>query len=358
MKKRLLSLLAAAAVAAALSGCQAADTGQEVQTRELAETVVSETSQVPETIAAVNTDNVNIIVDRENENLYYFFKDGETIDLSAIDNLDGIKSIKIMPLESDYIFDKIIDIEKGKNTDEINEIFISGGILNDVSFLKSFENLERISFNSCSIKNASAVGEMASVISFSATDCKIDNIDFLNNMGKLETIYFESTPVGCVPDLALDEKEDFYSISLYFINCGEIDISGLVGLEDYNGLIYKIDLSKSIVKDFSPLASVYINELDLSNTYGSDFNTMKELNVGTIWLEGNKIDDIGFLEDNTVHTLFLNDNNIIDWTPLLNVEGLAWCWTFDNPIIMPDNKEQFVNKGIQIADSNRYAYSN
>lgn len=141
---------------------------------------------------------------------------------------------------------------------------------------------------------------------------------------------------------------------------GEYDYNGkgLVGLEDYNGLIYKIDLSKSIVKDFSPLASVYINELDLSNTYGSDFNTMKELNVGTIWLEGNKIDDIGFLEDNTVHTLFLNDNNIIDWTPLLNVEGLAWCWTFDNPIIMPDNKEQFVNKGIQIADSNRYAYSN
>ena len=186
--------------------------------------------------------------------------------------------------------------------------------------------------------------------------CKIDNIDFLSSMSKLETICFENTPIEYIPNLVLDEKDDFHSISLYFVNCGEIDICGLSGLADYKGLIYKIDLSESIVKDFSPLSLIYVDKFDLSNTYGSNYSTMKGLKAGTVWLEGNKIYDIGFLEGNTVNTLFLNDNNIADWSPLLNVEELVWCWTFNNPIIMPDNKEQFANKGIQIADSNQYAY--
>ena len=355
MKNRILSLLAVTVVAASLSGCQ-----DDVKQITNASDNQSEASAALENENTVDIekaeDTANIIVDREAGILYYFFKDGETVDLSAIGNLNGIKCIKIMPLENDYRFEKIIDIEKEQNAEEITEIFISGGILKDASFLNSFENLQNISFDLCSIENMSAVGEFAGIASIAATDCKIDNIDFLSNMSRLETIYFENTPVEYIPNLALDEKEDFYSISLYFVNCGEIDISGLIGLKDYKGLISKVDLSQSIVKDFSPLASVYVNELDLAGTRGSDYSTMKGLNAGTIWLEENKIDDIGFLEGNTINTLFLNDNNITDWSPLLNVEELAWCWTFDNPVIMPDNKEEFDSKDIQIADSNQYAY--
>ena len=41
----------------------------------------------------------------------HFFKDGETIDLSLIENFNNINCIKIMPLENDYHFEKIINIK-------------------------------------------------------------------------------------------------------------------------------------------------------------------------------------------------------------------------------------------------------
>ncbi|MDE6596347.1 MAG: hypothetical protein K2K44_10110, partial [Oscillospiraceae bacterium] len=94
----------------------------------------------------------------------------------------------------------------------------------------------------------------------------------------------------------------------------------------------------------------------LSNTWGSNYSTLNGLNVRAMFLDENEIDNIEFLIGNEVHTLLLNDNNIYDWSPLLSVDGLRWCWTFNNPIIMPDYKEAFEEKEIVLADSTDYAY--
>lgn len=358
MKKILCTI----SILAMLSGCKQS-------TEQITETTVSETT-AEITTAKVTTETTtetssetasmtkdNIIFDEDNGTLYYFFKDGETVDLSSIEGINNVTKIKIEPLEKDYKFENIIYSNSDTNFDGIEDLYVSRGFFNDVSFLKAFGNLQYIYFNSCKLKDTSAIGEITSIITISAEDCTIDNLDFLSKI-KVRNIYFENTPVEKIPYLTLAEREDTVDYhSICFNNCGEIDISGLAGLENLlYGSIYEIDLSGSIVKDFSPLAELPIHRLNLSNTYGSDYETLNGISADEIWLDNCNLSDISFLSYNKVGTLSLSNNNIYDWSPLLDVERLLWCWTFDNPVIMPENIEDFENKEIKIADSNKYAY--
>ena len=84
--------------------------------------------------------------------------------------------------------------------------------------------------------------------------------------------------------------------------------------------------------------------------------TINQLKLGTLWLDNCNLSDISFLSHNNVGTLSLSNNNIYDWSPLLDIEGLFWCWTFDNPIIIPENIKEFEEKEIFLADSKDYAY--
>lgn len=354
--------LCAIAILAILTGCSqnteqfsettAAETTAEITTAKITTETTMET--YAET-ASMTKDN--IIFDEDNEIVYYFFKDGETVDLSSIEDINNVTRIKIEPLEKDYRFENIIYSNSDTNFDEIECLYVSRGNLNDVSFLKSFRNLQYIDFTSCKLKDTSAIGEITNITNISVKDCTIDSLDFLSKI-KFKDIYFENTPVEKIPYLTLAEREDTVDYhSICFKNCGEVDISGLVGLENLlYGTIYEINLSGSIVNDFSPLAELPINRLNLSNTYGSDYETLNGISAGEIWLDNCNLSDISFLSHNKVGTLSLSNNNIYDWSPLLDVERLLWCWTFDNPVIMPENIEDFENKEIKIADSNQYAY--
>lgn len=358
--------LCAIAILAILTGCSqnteqfsettAAETTAEITTAKITTETTMET--YAET-ASMTKDN--IIFDEDNEIVYYFFKDGETVDLSSIEDINNVTKIKIAPLEKDYKFENIICSNSDTNFDEIECLYISRGIFNDVSFLKAFGNLQYINFNSCKLKDTSAIGEITSIAAISAKDCTIDNIDFLSKMSNLKVIDFENTPVEKIPNLKILADPDATYVydndcHVYFKNCGTIDISGLSELENFGMSVYRIDLSGSIIEDFSPLAELHIHELNLSSTDGSDYNTLKGVTASTIWLDNCNLSDISFLSHNKVGTLSLSNNNIYDWSPLLDVERLLWCWTFDNPVIMPENIEDFENKEIKIADSNQYAY--
>lgn len=231
----------------------------------------------------------------------------------------------------------------------------------DFSTIEIPDNILRIELESCILKNGSNIGSFKSLQGFSAHNCEIDDISFLSDLPNLRAIDFENTPVERIPNLKILADPDATNVydnscDIYFKNCGNLDISGLSELENFGVEVYRIDLSGSIIDDFSPLAGMKIVELKLSNTCGSNYSTLNGLNVRAMFLDENEIENIDFLIGNEVHTLLLNDNNIYDWSPLLSVDGLAWCWTFNNPVIMPDNKESFKEKEIVLADSTDYAY--
>lgn len=359
-------ILCAIAILAMLSGCkqnteQITETSIAETTAEITTTKVTTETSIEMSVETASVAKDNIIFDEDNKTLYYFFKDGETVDLSSIEDINKVTRIKIEPLEEDYRFENIICSNSDTNFDGIEDLYISRGYFNDVSFLKSFGNLQYINFTSCKLKNTSAIGDITSITAISAKDCTIDNIDFLSKIN-VKDIYFENTPVEKIPNLKILADPDATYVYdndcyVYLKNCGTIDISGLSELENFGMSVYRIDLSGSIVKDFSPLAELsHIHELNLSNTNGSDYSTLKGVSANTIWLDNCNLSDISFLSQNKIGTLFLEENNISDWSPLLDVEGLLWCWTFDNPVIMPDNIEEFKEKEIFLADSNKWAY--
>lgn len=376
----LTSVLMAAASVFGLVGCQSDVKQTEAVLNSQSGIAITLENDDTSEIKKVN-DASNIIVDKEAGNLYYFFKDGETVNLSSVGDIDGITSVNISPLEDNYNFDKIIGFDESQNTNNVTTLSVSGGVLNDFSFLDSFGSVTDLSFSSCninavsseysltdvkrlSLKNCcvnetSVINKMYNLAGVTVEDCEIDNIDFLSNMHDLTYIYFANTPIKNIPYLTLRDTDDGINDHrhIYFQNCGEIDISGLSGLKNSKWIIFKIVLGDNVIHDFSPLAELpYIYELDLSGTAGSDFSTLKGVSSHTIWLDDCNLSDIGFLSHNKVGTLSLSNNNIYDWSTLLDVDGLRWCWTFDNPVIMPDNKEEFEEKEIFLADSNKWAY--
>ncbi len=388
----------------ALTGCSESAP----QEMNISEPIVTESSVTEETAETETSAYIQeeenfpyIIVDEKSKTLYYFYKNKETVDLSAIGDIEDIEGIKIAPLEARYELGGMIGFEKMNNIDNITRLHISGGVYEDLSFLNYFANLKGLSFTSAVITDSVSECELSNVVSFGLTDCEaenlnfiqkatltdfdldsstvkdtsvlgtmqdvyylsikdceIDNIDFIGNMPRLRNAYFENTDIEKIPQLNIiadpEEIEDF--LYLYFINCGTIDISGISGLADYENVVYRLDFSGSVIKDFSPLEGIWVHELFLSNNVGNDYITMKGLTASTIWLDNCNLSDIGFLTYNKIHTLFLNGNNISDWSPLLEVEGLVWCWTFDNPVITPDNIEEFSDREIVLADSNKWAY--
>ncbi len=362
-KKRFLSLLAAVALACALVGCQAdTDTGQVDAKRTISQIAnVSESELVAlieeKSMPNIRETNENIFFDNDNETLYYRFKDGETVNLNDIENTNQIKYINILPLDKKNKLKDIIGFEKERNTDNIKGLNIENTIIDDFAFIKTFDNLLYVDFTDCNLKNTLIIGDVTSITNVSIKNSELDDFSFLSCLPYLNHVHIERTIVESVPNLKLETQEDFHSISLSFIECGQIDISGISSLENYDGLIYRIDLSGSKIKDFSPLATLsYISQLNLCNTSGSTYDTINQLKLGTLWLDNCNLSDISFLSHNNVGTLSLSNNNIYDWSPLLDIEGLFWCWTFDNPIIIPENIKEFEEKEIFLADSKDYAY--
>ena len=406
-RRKALAVFAKTMFSAILIGALTGGSDSAPQEMNISEPVVTEsavTEETSETETSAYQEEENspyIIVDEERKTLYYFYKNKETIDLSVIGDIEGIEGIKIAPVEDWYELGGMIGFEKMNNIDNITRLHISGGVYEDLSFLNYFVDLKGLSFKSAvitdsvsecdlsnvrsfgltdceaenlnfikkaeltdfdlessSVKDTSALGIMQDVYYLSIKDCEIDNIDFIGNMPKLRNAYFENTDIEKIPQLNIiadpEEIEDF--LYLYFKNCGTIDISGVSGLADYENVVYRLDFSGSVIKDFSPLKGIWVHELFLNNTAGNDYSTMKGLTASTIWLDNCDLSDIRFLSFNEVGTLFLNGNNISDWSPLLDVEGLVWCWTFDNPVITPDNIEEFNERGIILADSNKWAY--
>lgn len=368
MKRRKALAMFSAILIGALTGCsESAPQEMDISEPIVTESAVTGETAETETPAYIQEEENSpyIIVDEESKtlySLYYFYKNRETVDLSVIGDIEGIEGIKIAPLEDWYELGGIIGFENMENIDNITRLHISGGTFEELSFLNFFTNLSDIEFVSCKLKDSSALAKMNNISRFAVNNCEIDNADFLRNMPKLRRVRFENTDVEKIPELTIindpDENIYVYDGNLYFefINCGTIDISGLSSLRDYNSLIYRLDFGGSVIKDFSPLEGIEVYELFLNNTAGSDYSTMKGLSASRIWLDNCDLSDIGFLSYNKVGTLSLTDNNISDWSPLLEVEGLVWCWTFDNPVITPDNTDEYSDREIVLADSNKWAY--
>lgn len=352
----LTAVIMATVLALSLVGCQ-----NNVNTEQAAEQTVAETQQSFATASGqteqIIDNNENIFFDNESETLYYRFKDGEEVNLNNIKNINQIKYINILPLNKGNQLKDIIGFDNDRCTDNIEGVCIENSIIDDFSFIKTFDNLLYADFIECNLKNTLVIGDVTSIISVSINNSELDDFLFISCLPCLNSVRIERTNIKNVPNLKLKTQEDLHSISLSFTECGQLDISGISSLENYDGLIYRIDLSGSTIKDLSPLAALsYVDQLDLSNTSGSGYDTINKLNLGTLWLDNCNLSDIGFLSNNKVGTLSLSNNNIYDWSPLLDVDGLRWCWTFDNPVIMPDNTEEFEEKEIFLADSNKWAY--
>ncbi len=249
-----------------------------------------------------------------NLRIEYTFSDGETVDLSSLPVPDHRElkeyleiTLKLIPESSGSRLKGIVCTGDPEFLENVKTLYITNGNISDMSFMENLDYLSMAYFIRCRLNDVSA------------------------------------------PKLSL------WLDRITFEECGEVDVSFIPEIAEKKYPI-EIFLDGNIIRDLSPLAPLNIQKLGLSDTEGSDYSTIKGFVARYIMLDGNNITDLSFLKENRIGTLELGNNNISDWSALLDIDGLVFVWTHDNPVTIPENREEYDKKGITIADTTDYAY--
>jgi len=227
----------------------------------------------------------------------------------------------------------------------------------DDSRIEDFAPIARLTqleelYLSCSTEeelDLSFLAELDTVVNLYLPDCRLKNIDFLENMPQLKRLSLYNTPVddlavlkklpGLV-ELALGGNEGAKNIEavgtlrhmqdLGLQSCGIQDISFLSGLSELRGL----NLNGNSVTDLTPLAGLdKLERLGAADNGLCDITPIANLTkLFDLALDQNEITDISVLSGlNNLSQLGISDNRITDLSPLEGMESLMYAAVFGNP---------------------------
>ncbi|WXR62611.1 hypothetical protein WG909_05065 [Peptostreptococcaceae bacterium AGR-M142] len=242
-----------------------------------------------------------------------FLENNQLLELSLVDtnleleNLNFLKNSKKL----DFL---TIKNTKVKNLDSLNEFKnLTTLDLADLDITNlSVNNLENLFLKNCNIKTTPNDIDFDNLYKVELDNCKISNLDFLNNCAYLEDLIIKNTNLKSFPDLSnttildltlenckFDDFKDISNCNIINLNIKNMDLSNLDFIDEmtsleslniYNSSIDISNINKHINKTLESLSLNYVelknsnNILDLSNFYDLSALNLKNLDFHELHL--------------------------------------------------------------------------
>ncbi|MGE5392071.1 MAG: protein kinase domain-containing protein [Deltaproteobacteria bacterium] len=210
---------------------------------------------------------------------------------------------------------------------KIRELLLDGKGITNISALKNFSNLEKLSLGHNKIKDISALSGLTSLQYLDLRNNQINNINALSGLTDLQDLNLISNKISDISVLSNLNNLKKLSLSYNQLN----DISALSGLINLKTLL----LSDNMIGDISSLSGLTnLNYLSISSNQISDISSLSGLiKLQTLLLAYNQISDISALSGLTnLRELTLQDNSISNITALSELTNLELLYISDNSI--------------------------
>lgn len=243
----------------------------------------------------------------------------------------------------------------------ITWIFLDWNELTDISQLRGFKELEKVSFSGNNITDISVLGNIESLKNITAINNKIEDINVLRNLepeyicldgnnitninvvsnwDNLISLSFSGNKIENIPDLSKLEYIDTVNLSnnkieeitggsavLKELNIDNNNLNSLAGIEQYSNL---------------EILSISNNQISFLNELES-LEKLENLNINK-----NQINDIGNLANcSNIKYLYMDNNNISNLESLNNLNNME-KYSIYNQTISVEIKEKITGKKVEI----------
>ncbi len=210
----------------------------------------------------------------------------------------------------------------------LEELFISGNPLSDLSPLTKLVTLKLLEFSGESLSDLSPLADLINLERLGFWNTSVSDLSPLAGLTKLRWLGFFSNPM--ISDLSpLAGLTNLKELHTYSSNR-----PGLLPLKSLTGLV-ALSVRGSGVSDISPLAElINLEQLNLEgNRNISDISALASLKkLVYLNLHTNQIEDVSPLAGlHNLERLQLERNNISDFSPLDGLRGRTEIFWFSNP---------------------------
>lgn len=251
-----------------------------------------------------------------------------TITLEDIDLItsDDLPSGKQLHLANKNITDLSgLELFKDKG---IEWIYLDWNNISDISALKEFNTLTKISASNNKISSLEPISFLINLQNINFSNNQISNINELKKLTNLKYCYLDNNTLSEIETVK------------YFSNLIELSISGNT-IEDISIVsklknIVQIDASRNNILDIQNMSiNSSIEKLNLDNNKLTNLKGIDKIaNLKILSASNNKINDINEIKNlNNLYNLNLNKNAIFDITVLKNCANLEFLYLNMNNII-------------------------
>ncbi len=273
-----------------------------------------------ENLTILETINLSIPVDTEDESVLSFLDDfttlrelsvepalvddpegvvGPTLDLSALGGLTNLTNLRLSYID-------FTDLSPLQNLSNLTDLIIevNQGI-GDISVLENLSALTNLQLDGASVNDLDALEGLTNLTSLDLLLEELSDIDALRNLTNLMNLFL-AAPVDDIRPL-----QNLTNLSDLTLLVPVSDISPLQNLTN----LTRLSFGGEAFSDVSPLQNLSnLTDLDLSSNEISDITPLQNLsNLTELNLRGNNISDISVLQNLTGLTgLFLGNNPLGD----------------------------------------------
>lgn len=209
------------------------------------------------------------------------------------------------------------EVDKNKN---VLQLFNKTIDIDDMQALLSMENLERLTFESCTFEADAAekVGQIKSNLEFlSFQSCEgIEDFSQISQLANLKNLTIIDSGLTDEKLAEIDFSKNNALISVDFSNNPQL--SDLSNLQELSDTLEKLCVSKTSVIDFSPIQNwENLTTIEAEENGLKTLSTLTNSNIQQLFVKGNQITDISGLRDlNDLEVLDASQNQISDLSAL------------------------------------------
>lgn len=272
-----------------------------------------------------------------------FRKDDPEIILSGVNVKDVSAVKKFTSLRRITLAETAVsDLSPLAETDVEEVVISTAEALDNLSDLKNVETLKKLTINNCTkILDFSVIAECKNLQTLVIKDSGLYNIDFLKEMSSLERLELKAKGVRDVAvlkeltflkSLKLEGNKRFGEIEFLsgFTALEELKITDLE-IKDISPVaslvsLEKLDFSSNNIEDVSPLADLKeMKELNLAANDIKDISPLKAMKkLEKLYIEGCLVTDIDVVKNlKNLKELYISSNKISSFSPIEKLTSLT-----------------------------------
>ena len=243
----------------------------------------------------------------------------------------------------------------------ITWIFLDWNEITDLSPLRGFNDLEKISFSGNNLSDISVLGNLKNLKNITAINNKIENIDVLSNLdmkyicldgNNISNINVVSNWTNLVDmsfaNNVIENVPDFSNlVDLETVNLSNNKIKSI---ENISGNMEELSIDNNELTSLSGVQNLL--NLKILSVSNNQINSLKELeslsNLENLNINRNQIRDVsGLVRCSKLKYLYMDNNYITDFETLSNLSDLEKYSTY-NQNMSVEIKEKIVGENVEI----------